>query len=335
MFETTPAHPRRRRRPARVVRRRCRRVHARRPSTTTRRRRSPSPSPAATWRRTGRRPTCRSRGSTLPAGAVVLPVGHRATITVGLAHSPAGPIVVAARTARRTTPWSAAGSAGPTWRAASTCPSTTLVEAVRAARCELLLGGVADRRRRAGTPPARRRRARPARRPRHQRRRRGRPHASPRRRRHAPVVVTTSAPPPSTPPASCSPRRGSVGRSTISRASRRVDDEEWLPHEDVVRSDDVAVIPTRGAAHSSPARCCSRVASRRCGADTSLRRTAWSPARLRAVTRWPCAGTAPTSRCCGRSTASPISCRQPSVDAVVDDEPPRRGAVAATATVRT
>ena len=82
-------------------------------------------------------------GATLPAGAVALPVGHRATITVGLAHSGAGPSSLPAGL-----PPDDAVVRGWITRtdvaSRLDLPESALVEAVRAARCELLLAGVAD-----------------------------------------------------------------------------------------------------------------------------------------------------------------------------------------------
>ena len=82
-------------------------------------------------------------GATLPPGAVALPVGHRATIIVGLAHSRPGPSSLPARL-----PTDDAVVRG--WISRTDVasrldlPEPALVEAVRAARCELLLVGVAD-----------------------------------------------------------------------------------------------------------------------------------------------------------------------------------------------
>ena len=82
-------------------------------------------------------------GTTLPAGAVAVPVGHRATITVGLAHSGAGPSSLPAGL-----PPDDAVVRGWITRtdvaSRLDLPEAALVEAVRAARCELLLAGVAD-----------------------------------------------------------------------------------------------------------------------------------------------------------------------------------------------
>ena len=82
-------------------------------------------------------------GTTLPAGAVAMPVGHRATITVGLAHSGAGPSSLPAGL-----PPDDAVVRGWITRtdvaSRLDLPEAALVEAVRAARCELLLAGVAD-----------------------------------------------------------------------------------------------------------------------------------------------------------------------------------------------
>jgi hypothetical protein len=93
---------------------------------------------------TSRPPTdVRIERATLPAGAVVLPVGHRATITVGLAHSRPGPSSLPSRL-----PTADALVRG--WISRTDVasrldlPEPALVEAVRAARCELLLAGVAD-----------------------------------------------------------------------------------------------------------------------------------------------------------------------------------------------
>jgi hypothetical protein len=83
-------------------------------------------------------------GATLPAGSVALPVGHRATITVGLAHSGAAPSLLPAGL-----PADDAVARG--WISRTDVasrldlPEPALVEAVRAARCELLLAGIADR----------------------------------------------------------------------------------------------------------------------------------------------------------------------------------------------
>jgi hypothetical protein len=82
-------------------------------------------------------------GATLPAGSVALPVGHRATITVGLAHSGAGRSSLPAGL-----PTDDAVVRGWSTRtdvaSRLDLPEPALVEAVRAARCELLLAGVAD-----------------------------------------------------------------------------------------------------------------------------------------------------------------------------------------------
>jgi hypothetical protein len=82
-------------------------------------------------------------GIELPAGSVVLPLGHRAAVTVGIAHRPG-----AASTLRGDLPSAPAVARGWIARADSASrlelPQPALVEAVRAARCELLLGGLVD-----------------------------------------------------------------------------------------------------------------------------------------------------------------------------------------------
>ena len=82
-------------------------------------------------------------GITLPSDSVVFPVGHRATITVGLAHGRRG--------ASTLPPGLATADAVVRGWVTRTdvasrldVPEQTLVDAVRAARCELLLDGVAD-----------------------------------------------------------------------------------------------------------------------------------------------------------------------------------------------
>jgi hypothetical protein len=82
-------------------------------------------------------------GAMLPAASVALPVGHRATVTIGLAHSRSGPSLLPTGL-----PTDDAVLRGWISRAdvASRLdlPEPALIEAVRAARCELLLAGVAD-----------------------------------------------------------------------------------------------------------------------------------------------------------------------------------------------
>jgi hypothetical protein len=82
-------------------------------------------------------------GIDLPPCAMVFPVGHRASITVGLPHHRTG--------AAALPPGLAADDAVARGWIARTdvasrldLPEPALVEAVRAARCELLLGGLAD-----------------------------------------------------------------------------------------------------------------------------------------------------------------------------------------------
>jgi hypothetical protein len=82
-------------------------------------------------------------GIAVPAGAVVLPVGHRATMTVGLAHTGRGPSPLPSGLSS-----DAAVVRGWITRtdvaSRLELPEPTLVDAVRAARCEVLLAGVAD-----------------------------------------------------------------------------------------------------------------------------------------------------------------------------------------------
>jgi hypothetical protein len=82
-------------------------------------------------------------GIALPAGAVAFPVGHRATITVGLAHSRRGPSSLPSGL-----PTADAVVRGWVTRtdvaSRLDLPDQEWVDAVRAARCELLLGDVAD-----------------------------------------------------------------------------------------------------------------------------------------------------------------------------------------------
>jgi hypothetical protein len=82
-------------------------------------------------------------GLELPPGSIVLPIGHRAAVTVGLAHAaprpatlpgglPADDAVVRGWIARTDV------------ASRLDLPERSLVDAVRAARCELLLGGLDD-----------------------------------------------------------------------------------------------------------------------------------------------------------------------------------------------
>lgn len=88
-------------------------------------------------------PTAPIAGVTLPAGSVAVPVGHRATVRVALAHDGRGPgqlpdaLPGATAVVRG---WTAA-----TERASRlVLPDQTLMESVIAARCELLLRGPGD-----------------------------------------------------------------------------------------------------------------------------------------------------------------------------------------------
>jgi hypothetical protein len=82
-------------------------------------------------------------GIELPTGSVVLPLGHRAAVTVGIAHRLSG-----ASTLPGDLPDAPAVANG--WIASADrasrlqLPQQALVDAVRAARCELLLGGLID-----------------------------------------------------------------------------------------------------------------------------------------------------------------------------------------------
>ncbi len=82
-------------------------------------------------------------GIALPVGSVAIPVGHRATITVGLAHSRPG-----ASSLPPGLPTADAVVRGWVTRtdvaSRLDLPEKGLVDAVRAARCELLLGDIAD-----------------------------------------------------------------------------------------------------------------------------------------------------------------------------------------------
>jgi hypothetical protein len=79
-------------------------------------------------------------GIDLPAGSVVVPVGHRATVTVGLAHTANGGDLP------RSHP--AADAVARGWRSLTerasrrVLPDDALVDAVVAARCEVLLGAL-------------------------------------------------------------------------------------------------------------------------------------------------------------------------------------------------
>jgi hypothetical protein len=82
-------------------------------------------------------------GATLPTGSVAVPVGHRTTITVGVSHASAGPSLLPP--GLPTDEAVVRGWIGRTDVASRLdLPEPALVEAVRAARCELLLAGVAD-----------------------------------------------------------------------------------------------------------------------------------------------------------------------------------------------
>ncbi len=82
-------------------------------------------------------------GISLPNDAVALPVGHRATVTVAIAHRGSGPTSLPPGL-----PGAAAVTRGWQTRIDSASrldlPEAALVEAVRAARCEVLLVGPAD-----------------------------------------------------------------------------------------------------------------------------------------------------------------------------------------------
>lgn len=84
------------------------------------------------------------QGIDLPSGSIIVPVGHRTTVTIGLAHRhPAsGPLPSGL-------PSADAVVRGWTSRADSASrlelPDATLVEQVRAARCEIALGAGPDR----------------------------------------------------------------------------------------------------------------------------------------------------------------------------------------------
>ena len=217
------AHPRRRCRPAGLVRRRRAAGARSSPSHND----SPAPFAVAFTRRdlaTSRPPAdVPVDGIDLPAESLVLPVGHRSTITVGLAHRRdwGGTCCLAA--CRPTKRSSAAGSPGPTWPAGSTCRSPiarrgraggTLRAAARRCRRPLTaeperhLLGLGELVRLGELDAAERRRRSP-------RRRR-------RRRRAARAACIRSIAPPSTPPPSSSPPPANAGRSpTWPRLRRR------------------------------------------------------------------------------------------------------------------
>jgi hypothetical protein len=92
---------------------------------------------------TSRPPASRPvEGIDLPAGSVVVPVGHRATVTVGLAHTATGAGLP------RSHP--AADAVARGWRSLTerasrlVLPDDSVVDAMVAARCEVLLGARPD-----------------------------------------------------------------------------------------------------------------------------------------------------------------------------------------------
>jgi len=82
-------------------------------------------------------------GIDVPSGSVLLPIGHRSSVVVALAHGPQRPSTLPAGL-----PSSEAVVRGWTARADAASrldlPDAGVVEAVRAARCEVLLNGPAD-----------------------------------------------------------------------------------------------------------------------------------------------------------------------------------------------
>lgn len=87
-------------------------------------------------------------GIDLPSGSVVLPVGHRTTVRLALAHTTSARAREAATRGLATlAPFDAVVRGWTTRTDAASrldLPDGALVEAVRTARCELLLAGVAD-----------------------------------------------------------------------------------------------------------------------------------------------------------------------------------------------
>lgn len=82
-------------------------------------------------------------GIELPAGSVVLPVGHRATVVVGLRHTDGGAGLPRSHPSADAV---ARGWLASTHRASRlVLPDAALVDAVVAARCDLLLGAIPDR----------------------------------------------------------------------------------------------------------------------------------------------------------------------------------------------
>jgi hypothetical protein len=82
-------------------------------------------------------------GIELPAGPVVLPVGHRATVVVGLRHTDDGAGLPRSHPSADAV---ARGWLASTHRASRlVLPDAALVDAVVAARCDLLLGAIPDR----------------------------------------------------------------------------------------------------------------------------------------------------------------------------------------------
>jgi hypothetical protein len=82
-------------------------------------------------------------GIELPAGSVVLPVGHRATVVVGLRHTDDGAGLPQSHPSADAV---ARGWLASTHRASRlVLPDAALVDAVVAARCDLLLGAITDR----------------------------------------------------------------------------------------------------------------------------------------------------------------------------------------------
>jgi hypothetical protein len=85
----------------------------------------------------------RIEGIDLPAGSVALPVGHRASVTVGLRHTADGAGLPRAHPRAEAV---ARGWLASTQRASRlVLPDDSLVDAVVTARCELLLGATPDR----------------------------------------------------------------------------------------------------------------------------------------------------------------------------------------------
>ena len=235
-------------------------------------------------------------GIELPAGTIVLPIGHRASVTVALAHEhPAGgPLPRGSATPEAT----ARGWVARSERASRVVlPDERAADRLVAARADLLLTGPAAGGRRPGRVPAGTARARPAR----------------RARRHAPS--TTSCP---TSRPRCTRRRAATAGTSTPRSPPRPRCSTWrgedraardlarlrAPRAAVAPGPDAAADGVRGVAaverHLAadgvllPGRHPGRVARRQTSRPTACR-----SARRRRC-RSPCAGTASTPPCCGR-----------------------------------